>query len=202
MRAPPSGRTPVHHCLLIPFTSQLQVLMILSLFHHLKRYRLYFLVVTVASCMVHAWMMTMIPLELVPGAFVPDAAWRGYTPQQALRWYELIGPKARNLYFQMVLVDLLFIIPSYVLLLGSQLVVSDSPKLLCYFPVITALFDLIETLTHVCAVWWYGVWSPSVRQLVVASAATQFKYAFLIVSVLLVLVFWKRQGTVIKDKNK
>jgi hypothetical protein len=176
--------------------------MILSTFRRLEPYRLYFLVATVASIMLYLWMMQKIPLELVTGAFVPDTAWRGYTPQQALEWYEAIGTDARNHYSQMAYVDLLLIIPSMALLVGSQLASSNCPKMLCYFPIIPATLDLFETLTHSCAVWWYGVWSPSVSQLVVASAATQFKYASLVMNVVLVLVFWKRQGTVVKDKNK
>lgn len=90
-------------------------------------------------------------------------------------------------------VDLLLITPSYVLLLGSQLVASDCPEMLCYFPIITATFDLIETLVHGCAVWWYGVlvsFCPTARSR--KCCAMPFKFASLGVSGLLVLVFWKR----------
>jgi hypothetical protein len=133
--------------------------------------------------------MQSIPVEIVEGAPVPDGS-AGYTPQQALDWYDGLGPKGRSIYIQSSMIDILLIIPSYVLLLGTQLVVTtDCPEIFCYIPVIAATFDGIETLTHLAAVVWYGVWSPSIDHLVVASAATQFKFAGIAISLILVVLY-------------
>jgi hypothetical protein len=166
--------------------------MILSTFRRLVRYRLYFFLfflISNTACMIR---MQSIPVEIVAGAAVPDVVViGGYTPQQALDWYDDLGPKGRSIYIRWSIIDILFVIPSYVLMMGTQLVLvtTECPEILCYMPVLAATFDGIESLTHLAAVVWYGVWSPSIHHLVVASAATQFKFAGIGSSLILVAIY-------------
>ena len=122
--------------------------------------------------------MKEIEVPIVDTFLVPDEAFGGYTPRQALEWYEAIGDHGRAIYFQLFLLDICIMIPSYVLLSGSQLVPSGtattiSENSLSYLAVATGVFDLIESVTHGCAV--AGSWKPSIVHLILASAATQFK---------------------------
>jgi hypothetical protein len=124
--------------------------------------------------------MKEIGVPIVDTCLVPDAAAMGYTPQQAIEWYEAIGEHGRSIYFQLFLLDECIMIPSYVLFCGSQLVPTGASATitensLSYLAVATGVFDLIETVTHGCAV--AGSWKPSNVHLILASAATQFKSA-------------------------
>lgn len=156
--------------------------MILSTFQRLKPYRKLCLGIFILSFAAYRWRMKEIRVPIVGDALVPDAACLGYTPQQALDWYEAIGKHGRSIYFQVMLLDLCIMIPSYVLYFGSQLLEtnkSGSATLtkypLSYLSLATGGFDFIESVTHGCAV--AGSWRPSIVHLIIASAATQFKCA-------------------------
>jgi hypothetical protein len=161
--------------------------MILSTFSRLEPYRLHFFTAFMLSSAVFTWRMQQIPVHIVDGALAPDAAITGYSPQQALNWYDAIGDQGRSVYFQMFLIDLFVVMPSYVLMLGAQLVATGCPGVLCYFVVAIACFDLIESLTTGCAV--IGEWRPSEVHLLVASAATQFKFVGIGLTLFLVAVY-------------
>ena len=165
------------------------LLMIIATFRRLQFYRSYYLVACLLSSAIFNWRVQQIPLTLVGDALVPDSAMlTGYTPPQLLSWYDAIGPQGRQIYFQLFLIDLCFIIPSYVLLLGTQLLSTNSrlPDFFCYLPIATAVFDLIESVTHGLAV--VGSWKPSTLHIIVASAATQFKFITLGLTLLIVVV--------------
>lgn len=119
--------------------------------------------------------MKEILVPIVGGCLVPDEALQGYTPQQALEWYDAIGEHGRSVYFQLFLLDLCIMIPSHVLLFGSLLVTNNTLQSCSYLAIATGVFDLIESVTHGCAV--AGSWKPSIVHLIIASAATQFKFA-------------------------
>lgn len=165
--------------------------MIIATFRRLQSYRIYYLLACILSSAIFNWRVQQIPVTLVGDALVPDSAMlTGYTPPQLLSWYDAIGPQGRKIYFQLFLIDLCFIIPSYVLLLGTLLLSRNSTSdFLCYLPIATAVFDLIESVTHGIAV--VGSWKPSTIHIIVASAATQFKFIALgltLLSVVAILV--------------
>jgi hypothetical protein len=166
--------------------------MIIATFRRLQSYRIYYLAACILSSAIHNWRMKQIPLTLVGDALVPDSAMlTGYTPPQLLSWYDAIGPHGRKIYFQLFLIDICFIIPSYVLFLGTQLLSMNSatsllPDVLCYLPIATAVFDLIESVTHGLAV--VASWKPSTLHIIVASAATQFKFLTLALSLFFAVV--------------
>jgi hypothetical protein len=174
--------------------------MILSTFRRGKPHRLWFLTVLLICQGAFLVIMTRgnISKDIVPGARMPDAAFGGYTPEQARAWYKSLDDSAMTTVLFLGLLDIFGIIPSYTLLLGSQLAASGCPDLLCYVPLWTASFDLIESLTHFSAVLGRylsnpnkndSVWSPSSFHLVIASGATQFKAMTLTVTFLLVALY-------------
>jgi hypothetical protein len=116
--------------------------------------------------------------EIIPGSVMPDTAFPGYSPAQSRAWYLKLKEDDREMVLLLGLLDVFGIIPSYVLGCGAQLVTAECPRVLLYLPLWTASFDLIESLTTLCAVAsiQYGIgWAPSSFHLLVASAATQFK---------------------------
>jgi hypothetical protein len=165
--------------------------MILSTFRSAAPFMTHFVVVFVISNILFMVLMQrFMTMELVKGALVPDAALTGYTPAQALEWYEATGTEGRHMYSRLSLLDLLVIIPSYIFMLGCHLVMSSSSssspsnntsnyyESLAYLPTMAAMFDLVESLTHLYSVLYYPF--PASREmLVVASMATQCKFAFL-----------------------
>ena len=128
-----------------------------------------------------------IPIEIAPNFAVPDMAATGYSPQQALNWYTALGTEGRQVAAYLGMIDLVFIIPSYTLLLGSVLAHQATQKkkypFLYHVPVIACLFDWIETITHFLAVKFFDHWSPGPLLLFVASVATQAKFLCLISSI-------------------
>jgi hypothetical protein len=161
--------------------------MILSTFRSAAPFMTQFVVVFVISnSLFMVSMQRFLTIELVKGALVPDAALTGYTPDQALEWYALIGTEGRHAYMWLSVLDLLVIIPSYVFMLSCHLVMSSSSsnntsnyyESLAYLPTMAAMSDLVESLTHLYSVLHYPF--PASREmLVVASTATQSKFAFL-----------------------
>jgi hypothetical protein len=156
--------------------------MILSTFLRLKPYRKISMGIFLLSFAAYRWRMKEIRFPIVGDTLVPDAACLGYTPQQAVDWYEAIGEHGRSIYFQIALLDLCIMIPSYVMYFGSQLLdtnpsgsATSNKHALSYLSLATGVFDYIESATHGCAV--AGSWRPSIVHLVIASAATQFKCA-------------------------
>jgi len=169
--------------------------MILSTFHRLQPFRLYLLIgFLVTECAFLALCAQgHISQEVVPGALVPDMAIMGYSPQEAWKWYGNLNDEGRKAVLQMGLVDIFGIMPSYTLLLGSQLVASGCPPFLCYLPIWTVTFDLMESGTHFAAVlsrhyWKQEPWTPSGFHLVTASASTQAKMIGTAASVLLIAI--------------
>lgn len=158
--------------------------MILSTFRRLVPYRLHFLIVFLVSNATYLWRAQAIPVDIVEGSPVPDST-PSYTPEQAREWYDAIGDEGRSLYLQLCVIDLCFLIPSYVLMLGTQFVATARFPPVCYLPVVIVSFDLIETFTHGFAV--LGDWKPSPTHLTIAVAATQFKYFGIGMAVLLVI---------------
>ena len=139
--------------------------------------------------------------EIIPGSVMPDTAFTGYAPAQSRAWYLKLKEDERKVVLLLGLLDLFGIIPSYALGCGAQLVTVDCPRVLCYLPLWTASFDLIESLTTLCAVAsiQYGLaWSPSSFHLLVASAATQFKGVLLLAC--LGLVGWLSISSGTKEK--
>jgi hypothetical protein len=190
--------------------------MILSTFRSLKARRFVLLLCFFICNSTFLWrsQQRFISQEFVPGAPTPDGALYGYTPAQALEWYQRLNGSERKVVIQLGVLDIVGIIPSYTLFLGSQLVATNCPDVLCYLPLWTATFDLIESATHLVALasrhlaitddhdYAPGdddssilhsqsliVWTPGIFHLVVASAATQFKMAGLFLSLLLVLIY-------------
>jgi hypothetical protein len=161
--------------------------MILSTFRSAAPFMTHFVVVFVISDILFVVLMQrFLTMELVEGALVPDAALTGYTPAQALEWYDVIGTEGRHIYTWLSLLDLFVIIPSYVFMLSCHLVMSSSLsnntsnyyESLAYLPTMAAMFDLVESFTHLYSVLYYPF--PASREmLMVASTATQFKFAFL-----------------------
>jgi hypothetical protein len=169
--------------------------MILSTFRSAAPFMTHFVVVFVISNILFMGLMQrFMMMELVKGALVPDAALTGYTPAQALEWYEVIGTEGRHIYTWLSLLDLLVIIPSYVFMLSCHLVISSSSssnnisnyyESLAYLPTMAAMFDLVESLSHLYSVLYYP-FPASQEMMVVASMATQCKFAFLVLFALLV----------------
>ena len=148
-----------------------------------------------------------VDVELIKGiAPIPDACTKigGYSPQQSIHWYIALLGKGRIIwYVGFVFVDVMFVIPSYTLWLGSLLVdYRGCPEIVCYLPSITACFDYIETFTHL----YYAVISspsrppPSKLHLLIASGATQFKYLCLTLSLILVGIFAFKEQMTMKKK--
>ncbi len=172
--------------------------MIISTFHRLKSHRLLFLSVLLINntIFVIRSQQGYIPVDIIPGSPLPDTAFFGYTPIEAWIWYEHLEESGRIVVLQLGLLDVLGIIPSYTLLLGSQLVATNCPVVLCYIPLWTAIFDLIESVTHFAAVLSRhlgtsddGCWIPSGFHLIIASSSTQFKISGLALSLLLVFFY-------------
>ena len=146
------------------------------------------------------------------GVLVPDASMKGYSPKEALEWYTAIGSQGRMIYVILAMMDLLFIIPSYTCLFGSQLIATIrhsncKTKVQCYYdtiyvvPIITMIFDIMETSTHARACFFYPI-LPSTTMIVFASAATGFKFAGLFLSLVLIGWFWIWHPSPVADKNK
>ena len=159
-------------------------------------------------------------LDKETNAFLPDQALNGYSPSRVREWYEGLDAPVRSKLLQLWLVDAFGIIPTYVFLLGTSLVASGCPGILCYLPIWIATLDLIETVTHFSAVLALHVaelvdvgdeisvvWKPSEFQLVVASEATRFKYLLWTVSLLVIAVcqakrWWHSWGPPSQPKAK
>lgn len=170
--------------------------MILSTFRCLKSRRLVFLSVILIWNATRPWRSAqqqqgVLISRVVTGADEEGALSDGgytSTPQPTtFEWCFSLNKASRNVLIQHDLLELLVIIPSYTLLLGSQLVATNCPDILCYLPVWTAMFDAIETVTRLADVASYHYisidpsaplwWTPNAFHLVIASAATQFKVA-------------------------
>ena len=85
----------------------------------------------------------------------PDVTTEGYAPEQIRIWYKLIGEEGRKQYIKFAILDFITI-ALYALMLGSQLLYKQCPTILCYFPAVTAVFDIIETSTHTYACHWHN----------------------------------------------
>ena len=144
-----------------------------------------------------------ISAEIVPGCLAPDFSITGYKAQQALDWYEAIGEDGRWHYVVNYPADL-FLVFSYVMLMGSQIYMSTlAPKSLCYLPVAAAFCDFVETTTHAIATFMYPD-VPSELALNVAGYATVLKHILFNSSALLsvgCLFLWKKTDSDGK-KNK
>ena len=165
--------------------------MILSTFKTLEPYRPFFFAgfLVANGAFMAAISKGVIEKEIVPGAFMPDMASSGYSPSDALEWYSALEPSERAAALSLAILDLLFIIPTYVPMLGSQLTAAGCPDILCYAPVWALSFDIIETVTHALAfisLYTGHAWRPTPFHLVIASVATQFKFATLTLSLILV----------------
>jgi cytochrome bd-type quinol oxidase subunit 2 len=134
--------------------------------------------------------------SIVGDSMTPDASLFGYTPIQAVEWYRTLGDRGRLTYSKMAVVDILLIIPTYVLLLGCQFMALSqqsskatlwNSKLWSYLPLFCGMFDLIESITHGAAVVMFPSWIPSTTHLIISCAATQFKFFGLFLSIMSVV---------------
>lgn len=146
--------------------------------------------------------------EFSPGSFVPDTAFSGYTPQQTQTWYRRLEEEERQTILFLTLLDILVIIPAYILGFGTQLLLINSDSLpykniLCYLPIWIASFDIIETMTTLFAIasihYGFG-WVPSPIHLVLANVATQFKFFLMVIG--LVIMGWQSIRSRIQKKKK
>jgi hypothetical protein len=160
------------------------------------------------------WMHRTITVPFNGGADVPDASLMGYYDYAAAAaattttttdgedspitnaavllkvWYHDLGTKGRtNGYLVLSILDLFCIIPSYWLVLTTQLVQRQCyPPTVCVaLPTIAVAFDLYETLVHMCAVSYYPYSVPYDPILIGSSSATKYKFLYLTLSFLLVL---------------
>jgi hypothetical protein len=165
--------------------------MILSSLRTAIPYKCYWLLSAVLIGILHPVILPqLMDVELLPGALIPDAALMGYNPSEVLAWYEALGASGRRMYVYVALFDVVCIIPSYLVLLSCQLLYSPHcPETLAYLPSAMAIFDLLETGTHMYYAVYYPVQMPTTRTLVVVSCATQFKYLVLVLSLLLVAYY-------------
>jgi hypothetical protein len=187
--------------------------MILSFLRQAIPYRRNVLIVLfLSNAMYIIGMNRNLSVFLYPGVLVPDASIKGYSPKDALVWYTDIGPQGRAIYVYLAMMDLLLIIPSYTCVLGSQLMAGIQHlnyqnkcqfyyDTICLIPIITMVFDLMETSTHARACFFYPI-LPSTTMIFFASAATGFKFAGLFLSMVFVGWFWIRHPKPVMDKNK
>lgn len=188
--------------------------MILSTFRAVAPYRQYFLFILIVSNTLYTILAPrLIKTDLVEGAIVPDAATRGYDPDQVVAWYDAIGPEGRRSYYTILgVLDLLFIIPSYLFWLSCHLVSSPNcPEVLAYLPSVVVIFDLMETMTHMyyCAIYDELVRKgdlPGALSLLLAKSGTQFKFIFLGLSLALSAYFsiinnWSRYSRNTNDEQ-
>lgn len=178
--------------------------MIISTFQYCIPYRLHCLVVFLVCTVIFNLLLfqELLATELIPGSVIPDTAFTGYSPAQSRAWYLKLKEDERKMVLVLGLIDVFGIIPSYVLGCGAQLVMTECPWVLCYLPLWTASFDMIESLTTLCAVAsiQYDIgWAPSSFHLLLASAATQFKGVLLLACI--GLVGWLSIRSVTKKKE-
>jgi hypothetical protein len=169
-------------------SSFLPDIMILSTFQSFLPYRRHCMVLFLSSTLIFHILAQRLTTEIVPGSVMPDTAFAGYSPEQSRDWYLRLRQDEHQIVLLLGILDLLGIIPSYVLGGGAQLVHTGCPRLLCYLPIWTASFDLIESMTTFCTVAALHsgtTWVPSSFHLLLASTATQFKGVFLAISILL-----------------
>jgi hypothetical protein len=101
------------------------------------------------------------------------------------------------------LFDVFVIIPSYLFALSCQLISAHNcPEMLAYLPSMVVMFDLVESLTHLHACVYYPQQIPSPEWLLVASAATQFKFLFLGLSLVLSAYFGVANTRSSKNKEE
>lgn len=124
-------------------------LLILDTFRRFIPYRIHLLFVFLVIIVVaNVFAVLHFPAHFLGGARTPDTA-LGYTGQEILDWYEVIGPNGRRLYLAgAFFLDILLIIPSYVLLFGSHLVAKNCNVRWLFLPILTGIFDIVETSTH------------------------------------------------------
>lgn len=162
--------------------------MILSTFQYFIQYRLHCMALFVICNATFNILSERLTTEIIPGSVMPDTAFAGYSPEQSRDWYLRLKKDERRIVLVLGLLDCFGIIPSYVLGCGAQLVWAGCPGSLSYLPIWVASFDLIESMTTVCAIaatQFDMTWAPSSLHLVLASAATQFKGAFFVVCILM-----------------
>lgn len=137
------------------------------------------------------WMVRSIPVPLNDLADVPDISLVGYSTIELKTWYDAIGIKGRTEGYRILaLIDFVCIIPSYWLLLTSQLLQRQcQPTTLCLLvPTIAVIFDIFETSVHFWVVSTnYPHSIPNDTILMASSSATRYKFLYLALSILLVL---------------
>lgn len=157
--------------------------MILSTFRHFAPYRLHCLVVGILGAAIFSILsQKYLSIELIPGSVMPDTAYAGYSPDFSRLWYVALSADDKKLdriiILLLGLLDFFVILPAYLFGFGSHLLQRQCPQILCYLPVWTGCFDLIESLTTfatIACIHFQVYWVPSSFQLLLASAATQFK---------------------------
>jgi hypothetical protein len=162
--------------------------MILSTFHYFIQYRLHCMALFVICTATFNILSQRLTAEIIPGSVMPDTAFAGYSPEQSRDWYLRLKKDERRIVLVLGLLDCFGIMPAYVLGCGAQLLRAGCPGLLSYLPIWVASFDLIESMTTVCAIaamQYDMAWAPSSLHLVLASTATQFKGAFFVVCILM-----------------
>jgi len=159
------------------------------------KFQFLFLVFFVGVFVFHHMMSR--PLQEYPdGMNLPDARF-GYTPAELNAWYDSIGTEGCSVYIQLASLDFILIMPTYIIFLGSLLVyLSDKCKSIsivapilvehfAYIPVITVLFDVMETYIQRRGCVLYPEKLKD-SQLQLGSRANMFKWIFLAVTMLLI----------------
>ena len=160
------------------------------------RFHLAFLVLFVAVFAIHHTLS--LSLHLYPdGLNLPDKRF-GYTPDELNAWYDAIGTEGCPIYVRAATLDFIPIMPTYVAFLGSLLIhLSDwstkstvsihMPEQTVYLPVVTVLFDIVETYIQRrgCVIYPERLTDTQIR---LGSFGNMGKWIFLVTSILLIVV--------------
>ena len=129
--------------------------------------------------------------KLLGGAETPDSFWQGYTPPQVADFLRQIGPGGRSLYaWTQLTLDVVFPVV-YVVCLARPLARTAPPgigPLLIWLPFVVAGFDLAENVSTAYLAWTFDGRPAPLAEF--ASLFTRSKYAFLVASLLALLLVW------------
>ena len=181
--------------------------MLFALLGRVQDYRLFFLASFLVANGLCMWWATYLPFIQDSQAQVPDAILTGATPAQVHHWYQQLDGGQLFMAVLFGIVDLVGIIPSYTLWLGTELRHRPRiPAMACGIPFLGACCDVMESATHLLAnlsrLWRSavsivpeggnatvvraGVWTPSTRWLAIVAMATIGKVLAIVLSILII----------------
>ena len=179
------------------------------------KFHLAFLFVFVAVFVFHHTLS--LPLEKYPdGLNLPDTRF-GYTPKDLNAWYDAIGTEGCPVYVRAATVDFIPIMPTYAIFLGSLMVyfadkskhieqssspaIQEIPVQLAYLPVITVLFDVVETYIQRqgCVIYPERLTETQIQ---LGSFGNMGKWIFLVTSLLLIAVLGIYAALSPKDRTR